>query len=144
MQVRAIETGYIGSKRRDPGEEFEIESRSLFSPKWMEPIGWKADPLDHDGDGKNGGAVPLQGDGLEAMTVKALKALAEDRGIDLGDAKAKADIIAAIELAAEAKPVALTDDEKLAKAKEISGRDDIADVAEAEAILAAADADTDI
>lgn len=40
--------------------------------------------------------------GLADMTVPALKALAEERGVDLGDATKKADIIAALELAAEA------------------------------------------
>lgn len=44
--------------------------------------------------------------GLEAMTVPQLKALAEARGIDLGDATKKADIIAAIELATEADEAA--------------------------------------
>jgi hypothetical protein len=37
---------------------------------------------------------------LSKLTVDALKALAEERGVDLGDATKKADIIAAIELAA--------------------------------------------
>lgn len=41
--------------------------------------------------------------GLEDLTVNELKALAEDEKIDLGDATKKADIIAAIELAREAK-----------------------------------------
>jgi len=139
MKVRAIETGYFGAKRRDPGEEFSLASAGEFAASWMQPVGW--DPLDHDGDGRKGGSKPLQGDGLDAMTVKALKALADERGVDLGDAKAKADIIAAIELAAEAKPIASTDDEKIAKANEISGRTDITDLAEAEAIIAAADDD---
>ena len=40
---------------------------------------------------------------LSKLTVDALKALAEERGVDLGDATKKADIIAAIELAAEPK-----------------------------------------
>lgn len=43
-----------------------------------------------------------EGDGeasLSSMNVRDLKALAEEEGIDLGDASKKADIIAAIELA---------------------------------------------
>lgn len=40
--------------------------------------------------------------GYEAKTVPELRALAEERGIDLGDATRKADIIAAIQLADEA------------------------------------------
>jgi hypothetical protein len=42
-------------------------------------------------------------DSYEAMTVKALHALADERGIDLGDATKKADIIAAIQLADESE-----------------------------------------
>lgn len=39
---------------------------------------------------------------LEALTIAELRALAEERGVDLGDARRKADIVAALELAAEA------------------------------------------
>jgi hypothetical protein len=39
---------------------------------------------------------------LASLSVKALKALAVERGVDLGDAAKKDDIIAALELAAEA------------------------------------------
>jgi hypothetical protein len=53
-----------------------------------------ADPLDHDADGKKGGAVDLDG-----MTVDQLKAHAAVRNIDLGDATRKDDIRAAIDLA---------------------------------------------
>lgn len=61
-----------------------------------------ADPLDHDGNGRKGGST-ADGEGFYgSMTVPDLKALAETRGIDLGDASKKADIIAAIELADEA------------------------------------------
>lgn len=58
------------------------------------------DPLDHDGNGKKGGSR-AEGDSFEGMTVPALKALAAERNVDLGDATKKADIIAALELAAE-------------------------------------------
>lgn len=56
------------------------------------------------GDGRfstvgNGGSA---GSDLEGKTVPELRALAADRNIDLGDATKKADIIAAIEAAAEA------------------------------------------
>lgn len=40
---------------------------------------------------------------LSAMTIEALKALAAQNDIDLGDATKKADIIAAIQLAEEGK-----------------------------------------
>lgn len=54
---------------------------------------------DHDGDGNTGGAAPAQGDGLSALTVPKLRELADERGIDLGTATKKAEIIAAIEAA---------------------------------------------
>lgn len=60
-------------------------------------------PLDHDGDGSAGGFNPSEGDDLADMTVSQLKALAETEAVDLGDATKKADIVAAIELAREAK-----------------------------------------
>lgn len=69
-------------------------------------------PLDHDHDGKAGGAAPPEGvTGLEALTVAKLKDLAEKSGIDLGDATKKADIIAKIEAAA---PADEDDDEAVA------------------------------
>lgn len=55
------------------------------------------DPLDHDSDGKKGGSVPPTGEGYAAKTVAQLKALAEERGIDLDGATKKDDIIAKIE-----------------------------------------------
>lgn len=48
--------------------------------------------------------------GLEALTVAQLKELAEKNGVDLGDATKKADIIAALELAAEKVDEDTTDD----------------------------------
>lgn len=63
------------------------------------------DPLDHDGNGEKGGSAPSTESGLAGMTVPQLKALAADRGIDLGEATKKADIIAII----EAAPVGETD-----------------------------------
>lgn len=42
---------------------------------------------------------------LASRTVKQLKAIAAERGVDLGDATEKGDIIAAIELHAELAPV---------------------------------------
>lgn len=59
-----------------------------------------ADPLDHDFDGKKGGSKAEGGD-FAGMTVPELKAFAAERNVDLGDATKKADIIAALELAAE-------------------------------------------
>jgi len=91
MQVRAIETGYFNSKRRDPGEEFAIEHRSQFSRKWMEPIGWDptVDPLDHDADGKKGGTK-------KAPAAERIKLASELSGrTDIKTAKEADEIIAA-------------------------------------------------
>lgn len=55
------------------------------------------------GNGAAGGAAPTQATGLDAMKVPELKKLAEDKGIDLGDATKKAEIIAKLE-AADAGP----------------------------------------
>lgn len=138
MDVRAIATGYYGNQVRvpdTPSAEFTLGARIDFSASWMEPIGWnpETDPLDHDGDGDKGGMA-----GLSGMTVVKLRDLAKERNVDLSGITAKADIVAALELAAEATPaVPLTGDEKIAKAKELSGRDDLT-VEQADEILAAA------
>jgi hypothetical protein len=94
-EVRATERGYYGSKLREPGEVFDVADGVTGS--WFEPV----HPLDHDADGRKGGSLPLDGEGFDAMTVPELKAYAESKGIDLGDATRKADIVAAIELASE-------------------------------------------
>lgn len=60
------------------------------------------DPLDHDGDGEKGGAHAPTGEGYDALTVPQLKELAAERGVDLGDAKKRDDIVATLELADEA------------------------------------------
>lgn len=67
------------------------------------------DPLDHDGNGRKGGAKPAvtvvtppvetqPAKALDDMTVAELKEYASNEGIDLGDATKKADIVAAIQL----------------------------------------------
>jgi hypothetical protein len=61
-----------------------------------EPFGGKGD---HDSNGAVGGAAPTQATGLNGMKVPELRALAEGKNIDLGDATKKADIIAKIEAA---------------------------------------------
>lgn len=94
-EVRAIERGYYGSMVREPGDVFTVERG--VTGKWFEPI----HPLDHDADGRKGGSLPNDADGFDGMTIPELKAYAEGKGIDLGDATRKADIIAAIELASE-------------------------------------------
>lgn len=64
--------------------------------------GVASDPLDHDGDGEKGGAHAPTGEGYDALTVPQLKELAAERGVDLGDAKKRDDIVATLELADEA------------------------------------------
>lgn len=59
------------------------------------------DPLDHDDDGEKGGAHPPVGEGYDGMTVAQLRELAAEREIDLGDAKKRDDIVAALQLADE-------------------------------------------
>ena len=144
MQVRATKVGYYGDQVRKPDDEFGLRERKDFSKSWMKALGWDpdADPLDHDGDGTKGG-VKTTATGLAALTVAGLREYASKANppIDLGDARTKADILAAIELAEEAaksQANELTPDQKIAKAKELSGRDDITTVEQADEILSAA------
>lgn len=47
LRVKAAQTGYYGSVRRDPGNtkygEFVLHKASDFSSNWMEAIGWDVD-----------------------------------------------------------------------------------------------------
>jgi hypothetical protein len=91
VAVRNISTGPRGAWQgltlvmAEPGQVIEADD---FEPEWFEEV-----------EAEEG-----EGEGLEALKVADLKALAEAEGIDLGDASKKADIISAIELAREAKP----------------------------------------
>lgn len=76
------------AKERD---EVIIRNPVTDTPVMAEPAA--QDPLDHDDNGKKGGAIDL-----DAMTVAELKDHAEKYGIDLGDATKKDDIRAAIDL----------------------------------------------
>lgn len=64
LRVRAIEPGYYGSIRRDPGDkkygEFVLTSAAHFSASWMEPIGWDVDEekAKEKGEGKQKIAAP--------------------------------------------------------------------------------------
>ena len=86
VAVKNISTGPRGAWQgatlvmADPGAIIEADD---FEPEWFEE-------------------VESDGDGLVALKVADLKAIAEAEGIDLGDASKKADIISAIELAREA------------------------------------------
>lgn len=83
------------------------------------------DPLDHDGNGRKGGAKPAAtvatpsvetpaetqpAKALDDMTVAELKEYASNEGIDLGDATKKDDIRAAIQLVEEQRRQDAEDD----------------------------------
>jgi len=98
---KVVDTLFPGAAARvfETLDELELP-RELFAAKERvsaKPFGGKGD---HDGNGAAGGAAPAQATGLAAMKVPELRALAEDKNIDLGDASKKADIIAKIEAAA--------------------------------------------
>lgn len=88
VAVRNISTGprgaYLGGvlAMAEIGETIEVDD---FSDEWFEEVGG-----DDDAD-------------LSKMKVVQLKAFAEANAIDLGDATSKSDILAAIELALEAR-----------------------------------------
>ena len=71
----------------------ELSSREMY--RWSEPIDDALSELESQGNAS-------ASEGFAALTVKELKAYADEHDIDLGDAVRKADIIAAIELAGEA------------------------------------------
>jgi hypothetical protein len=77
-------------------DDLDISDGELKAAK---ATGWFSAPtLEGDDD--------ADGEGLNGNTVAELKAIAESEEIDLGDATKKADIVAAIELAREAKAAA--------------------------------------
>lgn len=93
------------------GEELPIGSTFDVAE---EPAGWAGRYTVLDGEKGSGEktavtnpadtqTTSVTAEELEAMTVSELKALAEDNNIDLQGATLKADIIAAIQLAAEPK-----------------------------------------
>lgn len=94
-----------GLKFIEPGETRTLDVLDSYVERVKALPFLKADfvdPLDHDEDGKKGGSLPHSGEGYSAKTVAALRELASERNVDLGDATKKADIIAALELADEA------------------------------------------
>lgn len=100
VQVLAIEDGKPAEVVSEAGLEvntngtFEVADGQVLVVRDLQDAA--ADkPADADGNGTV--------DELEAMTVAQLKALAEAEAVDLGEAKLKADIIAAIKAAREAK-----------------------------------------
>lgn len=103
-KVIAKEKGYYGNAIREAGDVFEAKGVA----SWFEPVKVKAkeietvDPVvDGDNDDQGDGDQDdghSHGDGLQAMTVKALRAHAKTHGIAIpAEANTKADIIAVIE-----------------------------------------------
>jgi hypothetical protein len=62
----------------------------------------KADPLDHDDDGKKGGSLPAAPKPYPAMKKQELLELAAARGVDVSENDKKDDIVAALQQADEA------------------------------------------
>ncbi|WP_421930042.1 Rho termination factor N-terminal domain-containing protein [Nitratireductor rhodophyticola] len=95
VNVVATTRGYFGGEVRDIGERFSIPKSIMDDkkrrPSWVvEAGGAAAEPQEPESNG---------GDGLAGMKVPELRDYAEQHGIDLGDAKRKAEIIEAIEKA---------------------------------------------
>lgn len=79
-----------------PDDHFKTKTRSTAKRP-------ERDPLDHDANGKKGGAAPADDDGIGALTIPQLKTLADEENVDLEGVTKKADIIVKIEAARAAK-----------------------------------------
>jgi hypothetical protein len=104
-QTRDLEltdAGLVQAKRL-PFLGIEGVSRDLSAAPSSPPPSNGIDPLDHDGNGKKGGAKKLDPlpDNLDDMKRDELDALAEARGVDISEAKNKGDVIAALQLSVE-------------------------------------------
>lgn len=86
MKLKALKTFRHGSTNFKRGSLLELSDA-------------QAKPLVSRGLAEQNSGKPSED--LSALTVEKLKELASARGVDLGDASKKADIIAAIELAGE-------------------------------------------
>lgn len=76
-----------------------LDARNLY--RWRDPIYAELAAVEPEPEATG----EVQGVDLDEMTVADLRELADEREIDLGDARRKADIIAAIQLADEQSPV---------------------------------------
>jgi hypothetical protein len=94
QNVANVENEFRREPVGDDVPEAERDVAIIRNPVTDQPkMAETPDPLDHDGNGKKGGAVDL-----DAMTVPQLVEHAKSRNIDLGDATRKDDIRAAIDL----------------------------------------------
>ena len=95
---------HLGDRMYMPGEVRELaeaDARYLI-PRCLEPLAAKAEPAPKN---KAEGPAPQnKARDYADMTVAELRALAEERSVDLRDAKVKADIVAALEQSAEKRP----------------------------------------
>ena len=73
----------------------ELSIRAML-PNALDSIGKQEQPEQTEQEEEPSQEQPEQTDNLEEMTLSQLKALAEDTGIKLGNARKKADIIKAI------------------------------------------------
>lgn len=89
-----------GDRMYLPGEERELPEGDAghLIPRCLVPISGKAEPAPKN---KAEPAPKNKARDYGDMTIAELKVHAEDRAVDLGEAKLKADIIAALELADE-------------------------------------------
>lgn len=94
---------HLGERLYMPGETRELpqsEAEHLI-PRCLAPLAAKAETTP-----KNKAEPPPRNKSRDYadMTVAELRAMAQERGVDLGEAKLKADIIAALGQAAENRP----------------------------------------
>lgn len=83
----AARTGNVGPLRA------ALDARELY--RWRDAIYEALDAPEAEAE------TEPEAEGIGTLTIAELRAFAEENGIDLGDAKRKGDIIAAIELAQE-------------------------------------------
>jgi hypothetical protein len=91
MKVRATRLGYLGHRRRRPGQVFHIDD-SLFSEAWMEP----ADKAKAAELPANEEAAPVPKKVDDSWTVERLMAYCKDHGLKGSSGLTKAELIEAI------------------------------------------------
>lgn len=119
---KVVDTLFPGAAARvfETIDELELPE-ALFAAKERVSAKPFAGKGDHDGNGRVGGAAPAKTGGLHDMKIAELRALAEDRNIDLGDATKKADIIAKIEPAAGPDDVEDEEEDEVADLPDTNG-----------------------
>lgn len=86
----------------EAGQTVSIASAAILAmPGDMVETDAKAEPLDHDGDGKAGGSLPHDPPALTGKNKAQLLEIAAAEGVEIEDGATNADIVAAIELGRE-------------------------------------------